>query len=302
MPSHVQHFLNAVSTLSFLCFVVLVAVSLADPRNQTDGLLLIEIGDLNTTAVNRTTTVGGLRHREVLDRAESINNLLETMLPAAEPRARDTTGEVATSVATSATASVAGGTNETTAGIMSAVPRNYSLGTQRFCAGYAAGRLCGALPPRLTQLLPQALASRRPDVFNATVLVDEALSVAQSAALVQGPVVLGLVVLAVPLLVLLVSSYEWPLKVRRALESRRHHVFLALWLFAMSGLALAAGPVIAVVIMQSRLRSVPEWITVHPGRAGDALIAGMSCAVVSVATNQTLWRHTWNREKYKLVD
>ncbi|KAK1841740.1 hypothetical protein CCHR01_15643 [Colletotrichum chrysophilum] len=273
MPSQVQHFLNAVSTLSFLCFVVLVAVSLADPLNQTDGLLLIEFGEPNTTAGNRTTTVGVSRHLEVLDGAGSIQNRLEVKLTAAGPRARDTSREVATSVAASAATSAANDTNVTAADIVSALPRNYSLGTQQFCAGYTAGRLCGGLPPRLTELLPQTLANRHPDVFNATVLVDGALSVAQSAAVTQGPVALSFVALAVPLLVLLVSSYEWPLKVQRTLESRRSHVFIAVWLFTVSGLVLAAGPVITVVVIRSRLDSLPGWIIVHPGRAGDFLVA-----------------------------
>lgn len=151
------------------------------------------------------------------------------------------------------------------------LPKNFSIGTRRFCIGLPHNVTCHRLPPEFSSIIPSEIRASL-DGFTDIQLFDKAMSTITSKIL-QDLWVLGLCLIFIPVTLSICSMFGRTFIVSNALRIAIHAVFGVVFCIPF------IVPVSVLGALQSKSERLPNWIEIREGNILNIFTGGLVCVL-----------------------
>ncbi|KAI3573906.1 hypothetical protein IWW34DRAFT_634406 [Fusarium oxysporum f. sp. albedinis] len=265
--------------LAFICLSVLGILALSNEHNVKAGVATFQF-QVSTSLIDGLLSK---RDPQSPDFIDTIHTAIDK-LPGAVSRVQSAAGITATSIPdiikdipnqVNKTQDLAKDIPEL---IEELFPKNFSLGTGRFCVGLSTNTSCSDLPLNITHIIPPDIVGYLSENFDSIRALDTALSKI-TAPYLRYTLIIGIVSTFVSVLAFNASLYGWPSCFRvRTLRPGLLHVGARL----IVGLALSVPffvPTIILHILRLKLGQLPSWIQVQPGNVYGLCVGCLCCSL-----------------------
>ncbi|KAF4434344.1 hypothetical protein F53441_13709 [Fusarium austroafricanum] len=272
--------LSVLLLFAFICLLALGIVALSNEQNVKSGIAALQF-QLSTNLTDGFLAKRAPQNPEFVD---AIQTAIDKF-PGAVSRFQSAAGTAATSIPDvikdipsqfNKTQDLAKDVSEL---IEELFPKNFSVGTGKFCVGLSSNTSCSDLPLNITHIIPPDIVRHLSESFDSIRALDTALAKI-TAPYLRDTLVVGMVSTLVSVLVFTASLYGWPPCFRGRIVQPGLLYVGARFVF---GLVLSVPffvPTIILHILRSKLGQLPSWIQVQQGNVYGICVGCLCCSLL----------------------